>query len=507
MPNKNRALPNELLDKMIKLREEVYADGMSIFNRWKPGIEREDFHGGAKNLAYYIALRQRDLRELQEELSSWGLSSLGRLESRTMSTIHAVISTLARITNRDDDKFDYPVEEHLSIGKAKLQENAEKLFGTIETKRKTAIMVTVGNEAADNYKYIKELVESGMNLIRMNCAHDDPEIWSDIIKNVRKAEKETGKSCRVAVDIAGPKARTNWILSSVRKDRVTVGNNFFLSKKMDAAVTNDAEIKMGCSLPEILNDVREGDRVLYDDGILEGEVSEVREDGVMVLVTKTHDPKGVRFKVDKGLNFPTSELNLSNITEQDEAALDFAVGNVDIINFSFIKNVTDMKRCIDAVNKRYKKGKKPAVVAKIETLQGIDNLPDIIAEGAGKSEFGVMVARGDLAVETGYLRLAELQQQILWICEAADVPVIWATQVLDQMVSTGIPSRAEVTDAAEGAARAECVMLNRGGYLVETVQFLDELLVRMERNVYKKSPRLRALNIAKKVELDEANKE
>jgi len=114
-----------------------------------------------------------------------------------------------------------------------------------------------------------------------------------------------------------------------------------------------------------------------------------------------------------------------------------------------------------------------------------------------------MIARGDLAVETGYMRLAELQQQILWICEAADVPVVWATQVLDHMVSTGIPSRAEVTDAAEGAARAECVMLNRGDYIKESVSFLAEHLARMEANVYKKTPRLRALGIAKKVELED----
>ena len=505
MQESGRYLPNELLDKMLELREEVFKDGMSIYERWKTNIERENFLGGAKNLAFYIALRQRDIRDLQKELSFWGLSSLGRLESRTMSTIDAVISTLARITGRKVEGIDYPFDDSFFIGHAKLQEMAQKIFGHSESDRNTAIMVTVGEEAARKYSYVLDLVESGMNLIRINCAHDGPEVWKKIIENVRRAEKESGKSCRVSADIAGPKARTRWILSSNRQDRATVGSYFFLSNKMEAAVTEELDRIMGCSLPEILDDVVIGDRVLYDDGVIEGEVREIREDGVLVQVTKTHEERGVRFKVDKGLNFPNSQLKLANITEADEKALDFAVGNVDIINFSFVKNVKDMQRCIEAVDKRYKEGQvKPAVVAKIETLQGIDNLPDIIAEAAGRVEFGVMIARGDLAVETGYLRLAELQQQILWICEAADVPVIWATQVLDQMVKSGIPSRAEVTDAAEGAARAECVMLNRGEHLVDTVRFLDELLVRMDSNVYKKSPRLRALNIAKKVELNAA---
>lgn len=499
----NRGLPNDLLDKMLELRKGVYEDGKAIYNRWKVNIEREEFLGGAKNLAFYIALRKRDIRELQEELSSWGLSSLGRLESRTMTTINAVISTLARICNREVERSDYPFDESFNIGHMKLQEMAEKIFGPVETSRNTAIMVTLGNEAADDYKYIRDLVEAGMNVIRMNCAHDGPEIWDKIIANVKKAEKETGKVCKISVDIAGPKTRTRWIYSATREDRANVGTKIFLSKGDFADLREGVELYMGCSLPEVLDDVEVGDRLLYDDGIIEGKILETSPEGVLAEVIKTHNPKGVRFKVDKGLNFPNSQLKLANITEQDEEALDYAVGKVDFINFSFIKNVEDMQRCIEAVDKRHKPGQvKPAVIAKIETLMGIDNLPDIIAEAAGRVEFGVMVARGDLAVETGYLRLAELQQQILWICEAADVPVIWATQVLDQMVSTGIPSRAEVTDASEGAARAECVMLNRGAYLVDTVKFLDELLVRMESNVYKKSPRLRALNIAKKVETE-----
>jgi pyruvate kinase len=104
-----------------------------------------------------------------------------------------------------------------------------------------------------------------------------------------------------------------------------------------------------------------------------------------------------------------------------------------------------------------------------------------------------MIARGDLAVEVGYERLAEIQEEILWLCEAAHVPVIWATQVLETLVKKGIPSRAEMTDAAMGE-RAECVMLNKGPYIAEAVTILDDVLQRMQAHQIKKSPQLRALN-------------
>ena len=106
-----------------------------------------------------------------------------------------------------------------------------------------------------------------------------------------------------------------------------------------------------------------------------------------------------------------------------------------------------------------------------------------------------MIARGDLAVEVGYKRLSELQEEILWICEAAHIPVIWATQVLEKMVKTGVPSRAEITDAAMGE-RAECVMLNKGPYIVEAVAALAEILKAMGQHQYKKAPQLKALHIA-----------
>ncbi|MDX1995798.1 MAG: pyruvate kinase, partial [bacterium] len=120
-------------------------------------------------------------------------------------------------------------------------------------------------------------------------------------------------------------------------------------------------------------------------------------------------------------------------------------------------------------------------------------LPEIIVQAAGKQPFAVMIARGDLAVELGYERLAEIQEELLWMCEAAHVPVIWATQVLERFVKKGTPSRSEMTDAAM-AVRAECVMLNKGDYVAEAVTILDDVLTRMQAHQNKKTPQLRALH-------------
>ena len=135
------------------------------------------------------------------------------------------------------------------------------------------------------------------------------------------------------------------------------------------------------------------------------------------------------------------------------------------------------------------------IVLKIETREGFDNLPDLLLAALGSRNVGVMIARGDLAIECGYERLAEAQEEILWISEAAHVPVIWATQVLETLAKTGTPSRSEITDAAMGE-RAECVMLNKGPYVVEAVRTLDDILGRMQAHQEKKRSRMRKLGVA-----------
>jgi pyruvate kinase len=136
------------------------------------------------------------------------------------------------------------------------------------------------------------------------------------------------------------------------------------------------------------------------------------------------------------------------------------------------------------------------IVLKIENRHAFENLPTILLAGLEKPPIGVMVARGDLAVEVGFERLAEVQEEILWLCEAAHIPVIWATQVLEKMAKSGKPSRAEVSDAAM-SGRAECVMLNKGPYIDEAVRFLAGVLERMEAHQSKRRSMMRRLAISR----------
>jgi len=204
-------------------------------------------------------------------------------------------------------------------------------------------------------------------------------------------------------------------------------------------------------------------------------------------------PRGERLRADKGINLPDSPLQLPALTEQDRDDLRFIVEHADMVAMSFANSVEDVE-AMAAEIARLGRGS-PAIVLKIETRRGFDHLPSMLLAAMRGAACGIMIARGDLAVECGYERLAEVQEEMLWICEAAHVPVIWATQVLETLAKEGIPSRAEITDAAMGH-RAECVMLNKGPHILLAVQTLDVILHRMRRHQDKKRPMLRQLHLA-----------
>jgi pyruvate kinase len=186
---------------------------------------------------------------------------------------------------------------------------------------------------------------------------------------------------------------------------------------------------------------------------------------------------GVKIRSDKGVNFPDTELDLPPLTEKDLQDLDFICEHGDIVAFSFVQRLSDMFALQQELIKRNHKNL--AVVAKIETRLGVQNLDQILLGTVDQQPIGVMIARGDLAIEMGSVKMAEIQEDILCLCEAAQVPVIWATQVLETLNKTGVISRPEITDAAM-SVRAECVMLNKGAYLPETVKVLDSILQNME---------------------------
>ena len=178
----------------------------------------------------------------------------------------------------------------------------------------------------------------------------------------------------------------------------------------------------------------------------------------------------MRLKTDKGLNFPSTEIELPPLTPKDFRDLDFVAVHADLVGFSFVQRIQDIELLQDHLAARRQGLPPQAIILKIETPLAIRNLPRLILQSIAHNPTGVMIARGDLAVEIGFARLSEMQEEILWLCEAAHTPVIWATQVLDQFVRDGIASRSEMTDAAM-AQGAECVMLNKGPNLAEGVCF------------------------------------
>jgi len=249
---------------------------------------------------------------------------------------------------------------------------------------------------------------------------------------------------------------------------------------------------IGCTIPAVFDGVRAGELIWFDDGKIGGVIERVEPERVAVRITHAR-PGGARLGADKGINLPDSGLQLAAITAKDVEDLAFAARHADIVEMSFANTAHDVETLQQHLARLT--DRPPAVVLKIETRRGFESLPEMLLTAMRSPCCGVMIARGDLAVECGFERLAEVQEEILWICEAAHIPVIWATQVLETLAKQGMPSRAEITDAAMGH-RAECVMLNKGPHVLSAVRALDDILRRMQAHQTKKRSMLRELRLA-----------
>jgi len=249
---------------------------------------------------------------------------------------------------------------------------------------------------------------------------------------------------------------------------------------------------VSCDLPEVFVGVRVGEPILFDDGKIRGTIRGVVEDRLRVEIVAVAGG-AAKLRAEKGINLPESELALPALTAKDVEDLAFAAKHADMVALSFVQRREDVDAVIAEITKLG--DSRLGIVLKIETHAAFNRLPTLLLAAMRHPPLAVMVARGDLGVEVGFERLSEVQEEILWLCEAAHIPVIWATQVLESLAKGGMPSRAEVTDAAMGG-RAECVMLNKGPYIRETLRFLIDVLGRMEEHQYKKTSRLRKLRVS-----------
>lgn len=590
--------------------EREYA---SELNELQPELRRS-----AVNFMHYLAIRHHDIRDLQGLLTELGMSSLGRLEAHAMATLNAVAELLCQLLQRDcaHDESSAPIVS-FAEGAELLARHADAIMGPCVAERKTRIMVTMPSEAASDPKLVRNLLANGMEIMRINCAHDSPVEWKRMIRHLRQAEKALGRRCKISFDLAGPKLRTGaveagapvvkWkplrnelghVLTPARiiltrtetnakniarkAGTLPVGGNLptlarkgdrvrfvdargrqrrlivvgkaengcrceisstayvipgtvlkFYRNKRSLGKTSIAEfaaephaivlepgdkltLKFGeeagrdavrdangkvrtaaslsCNLKEVFQGVRKGERIFFDDGKIAGVITDIGV-GVDRFDVEIVQASGgsAKLRDEKGINLPDSHLDLPALSVKDLQDLAFAVEYADMVAMSFVQRPEDIKQLVAELNRLGKPDL--GIVLKIETQRAFAELPALLMQAVKHYPVAVMVARGDLGVEVGFERMAEVQEEILWLCEAAHVPVIWATQVLESLSKDGMPSRAEVTDAAL-SGRAECVMLNKGPYIVQTLRFLCDVLNRMEAHQQKKTALLRKLSIS-----------
>jgi pyruvate kinase len=253
------------------------------------------------------------------------------------------------------------------------------------------------------------------------------------------------------------------------------------------------EAHISCTSEEVFAQLQPGDPILFDDGMIEGVVWEVRPDEALIRIKHTRQG-GARLRADKGINLPASQLTIRGLTAKDQKDLQFVAQYADVVNMSFVNSAQDVRDLI-AELERLGVADKLGIILKIETQSGFNNLLEILLEAMRVHPVGVMIARGDLAIECGWDNIGRVQEEILSLCQSAHIPDIWATQVLENMAKRGIPSRAEITDAAM-AQRAECVMLNKGDFILPAIQLLGSILKDMEPYQEKNAPMLPAMELA-----------
>lgn len=467
-----------------------------------------DYALSAMNLVRYITLRNQDLRKLHDNLSELGISSIRSCEAYVWKNVSSALKLVRMLNGKQWE----PNPEVQAIGykrsKKLLRKHTSTLFDSSKKNHLTKIMVTMPTEAAHNKAMVDDLIANGMQVARINLSHDNIDTWLKMVQNIRTSSTEQKTACRIYMDLSGPKIRTEAIHlpngSNSTKDwiRLHTGEHLILTTKQNAAA--DAIIgdkgqvvqpaKVTVSIPSIIADAQVGDRVMFDDGKISSEVIKKRRNELEVMI-KNAPAKGVKLKGEKGINLPDSHLILPSLTEADITNLPFVTEHADIVGYSFVRTAEDVATLYSQLEQYNRPDL--GIVLKIENHEAFDNLPIMLLEAMKRQKVGVMIARGDLAVEVGAVRIAEVQDQILWICEAAHIPVIWATEVLDTLAKTGKATRAEITDAAK-STRAECVMLNKGPYINEAVAMLSKILKKMEGHTSKKKSIMRALKVAEK---------
>jgi pyruvate kinase len=469
------------LQSLSRLMLQAVEERRSLIESLHPAQK-----ASAKNLIRYLALRSRDIRGLQDALHALGLSSLASSESHILHQVQAVLRRLGADT--PDKELSHGDHDN---GQRLIHLHANKLFGHKRSQAIPHIMVTFDVLFLENPRLIQDLLLKGMNVARINSAHGGPEDWLNLIGMVRQASTETSIPCKIYMDLTGPRLRVTLRGRGRYSGRTLLkaGDEILFTESTARAPRNT--IVVGCEEPGIVDQLRPGQRVLFDDGAHSSEVVSVSQGIARLLVTRVTG-KRPTLRAEKGINFPDTDLEFPALTEQDLALLPFLAENVDLVGYSFVRDAAGFRQL---QQEWLRFPKHPHNIIKIETPEALGNLPSLLLQGMVEEVYGVMIARGDLAVEVGFEKLSEVQEEILFLCEAAHAPVIWATQVLESQNKSGVATRAEVTDAAQ-SAMAECVMLNKGEHILEVLDSLRDILERSGIHHEKKRHAFMTMKIA-----------
>ncbi len=333
--------------------------------------------------------------------------------------------------------------------------------------RRTKIVGTIG-PATQSTEMLRKIVEAGLNVARLNFSHGTHQDHANVMADLREISR--AQNCPVALlqDLQGPKIR----IGKVRNGSINLvdGQKIIVTTKKQVG---DEKV-LSTDFMTLPKDVRSQTHILLDDGNLEFVVEKVTGDEVHCQVIT-----GGELKDNKGMNLPGARLTVDSLTKKDLEDLEFGLAQkVDYVALSFVRQAQDIRQLREIVES---KSKGTRIIAKIEKVEALDNLEEIVSLSDG-----VMVARGDLAVEVGQSLLPGKQKKIIKLCNSLGKPVITATQMLDSMVSHPRPTRAEVTDIANAVLDGtDAVMLSAetasGKYPVRCIETMDEIIREVER--------------------------
>jgi pyruvate kinase len=495
-------MPTVELPKLLKKVRELHALALATEKKQAKSLQKVHplYQASARNLMHYMAIRSVDLRQVQEQLSALAISSLTHSEAYTLENLERIEELILALMG-ERKKNQKISRTGGNANGSLLQQNTARLFGKTNHPGHTRLMVTMPSEAAEDESLIHALVRDGMQIARINTAHDDVEAWKKMISNIRKASHRAGKKIRIYMDLAGPKIRTGEILlNPIAKKASKVGCYlpagsrilFVAPRTKRSAYASQPYPVMSVGLSAVFPFVRSGDPISMDDGKFSGKVLACNAHSMLVEILRA-PLKDPLLAPEKGMNFPETHLDIPALSAEDLRHLPFIVKYADMIGFSFVQNTQD----ISGLEKRLKKlgGTMPGLILKIENRKAFENLPRLMLAAMRMPKVGIMIARGDLAVELGFMRIAEVQEEILWLAEAAHLPAIWATEILDSLVKKGKLTRAEISDAVK-TVRAECAMLNKGPFISEGLKLLRDIDIRMSAHEQKKMKTLRSLHIA-----------